>query len=57
MAKPLTPLKGGIEYDVFTGWRRLLCYTSRPGVCKWAKNHYWRRVRRKQREDLKRRDQ
>jgi len=40
------PMRGGLEYDVFSGWRRMLCYTSRPGVCKRAKRAYNRRLRR-----------
>ena len=39
-------LKSGLERDVFSGWRRMLCYTMRPGVCKKAKRAYNRRVRR-----------
>lgn len=39
-------LKGGLECDVFSGWRLVLCYTLRPGVCKKAKRAYNRRVRR-----------
>lgn len=39
-------LKGGFEYDVFSGWRRVLCYTLRPGVCKKAKRAYNKRLRR-----------
>lgn len=33
------------ELDVFTGWRKMLCYTQRPGVCKRIKRSYRRRVR------------
>ena len=39
------PLRGGAEMDVFTGWRRMLCYTQRAGVCKDAKRTYSRRLR------------
>jgi len=39
------PLRGGTEMDVFTGWRRMLCYTQRAGVCKDAKRTYSRRLR------------
>lgn len=39
-------LKIGLDWDVFSGWRRMLCYTMRPGVCKKAKRAYNRRVRR-----------
>lgn len=37
--------KGGLEQDVFSSWRKVLCYTSRPGVCKQAKRSYARRMR------------
>lgn len=39
------PLKGGLEYDVLTGWRKYLCYTGKPGICKYVKNKYNRRMR------------
>lgn len=39
------PLKGGLEQDALTGWRRFLNW--RPGERKAAKNKFWRRVRRK----------
>jgi hypothetical protein len=39
-------LSGSLEWDVFSRWRRVLCYTLRPGVCKKAKRAYNRRVRR-----------
>lgn len=40
------PLKGGAEHDVFSGWRRVLCYTSRAGVCKSVKRKYNKRLRK-----------
>ncbi len=39
-------MKGGLEVDVFTGWRKVLCYTQRAGVCKKAKRKYNKRVRK-----------
>lgn len=39
------PAKGGDEEDVFSGWRRVLCYTKRSGVCKSIKRKYNRRLR------------
>lgn len=36
----------GAEEDVFSGWRRVLCYTQRAGVCKRIKRQYNRRFRR-----------
>jgi hypothetical protein len=41
------PARGGIEQDVFTGWRRVLCYLGKPRICRWAKTAYNRRQRRK----------
>ncbi len=41
----------GAEDDVFTGWRRVLCYTSRAGVCKRVKQKFHRKQRA--REKLK----
>lgn len=40
------PLKGGDEQDVFSGWRKVLCYTSRAGVCKAVKRKYNKRLRK-----------
>lgn len=37
---------GGDEWDVITGWRRVLCYTLRAGVCKRIKTKMSRRARR-----------
>ena len=42
------PARGGIEGDVFSGWRTVLCYLSNPCICKWAKRHYARRQWRMQ---------
>lgn len=39
------PMKGGLEYDAFTGWRRVLCYMGRPGLRKWVKRKYNKRMR------------
>lgn len=46
------PAKGGFEHDVFSKWRRVLCYTSRPGVCKRAKRKYNKRMRKAAKRDL-----
>lgn len=35
------------EQDVLTSWRRVYCYTRRPGVCRKVKNWSNRRDRRK----------
>lgn len=45
-------LKGGDEWDVVTGWRKVLCYTRRPGVCKDVKRRIRRRERRNWKVDL-----
>lgn len=42
-------LKGGAEYDVVTRWRRVLCYTTRAGVCRKIKRQMARRRRREAR--------
>lgn len=47
------PVKGGAEEDVFSGWRKVLCYTSRPGVCKRVKRGYNKRVRRAAKMELR----
>lgn len=39
-------LKGGGEWDVFSRWRRVLCYTSRSGVCKRVKRQFNKRQRK-----------
>lgn len=38
--------KGGFEADVFSRWRRFLCYTQRAGVCKKAKRKWNKRFRK-----------
>jgi len=40
------PLKGGAEWDVLTGWRKVYAYTDKPGVCKSIKRGYNKRIRR-----------
>ena len=46
-------IKGGDEYDAFTNWRRVLCYTRRPGVTKSIKAKFSRRVRRELKVELR----
>ena len=46
------PPKGGLEQDVFTGWRKVLCYTQRAGICKWVKAKANRRERREARLEV-----
>jgi len=47
------PMKGGFEQDIFTGWRKVLCYAQKAGVCKKAKKKYNKRVRRQVKHDLR----
>jgi len=47
------PMKGGFEEDVFSGWRKVLCYTQRAGVCKKAKKKYNKRVRRITKKEIR----
>lgn len=44
---------GGDEQDVFTSWRRVLCWTQRPGACKRVKQRANRRERHSERQNLK----
>jgi hypothetical protein len=39
------PMKCGDEFDVFSRWRHLLCYTQHPGVTKKVKRRYNKRSR------------
>ncbi len=50
------PAKGGDEPDVFTGWRRVMCWTQRAGACRSAKRSYNRRLRSLARLVLRRTD-
>jgi hypothetical protein len=43
-----TKLKGGGEFDVFTGWRKVMSF--RPGTIKWFKRKHNKRFRREWRE-------
>jgi hypothetical protein len=46
-------LKGYLEYDALTRWRKVLCYMGRPGVAKSAKAQYNRRQRRLSRAQIR----
>jgi len=46
MARPQIPLSGGLEQDALTGWRKVLCYMSKPGIVRYVKRKYNKRVRR-----------
>jgi hypothetical protein len=39
-------IKSAAEQDVFTGWRKLYCYTQRAGVTSRIKRQARRRERR-----------
>jgi len=39
-------LKTGDEWDVVTGWRKVLCWTQRAGACSRVKRRMRRRLRR-----------
>ncbi len=45
-------IKSGAEDDVVTGWRRVLCYTSRAGVCHRVKTVLAKRARKAARLSL-----
>ena len=47
------PMKGGAEMDVFSRWRKVVCYLSRPGVCKGVKRGYNKRSRRAAKMELR----
>lgn len=50
--KRKTPSKGGFEYDIFSGWRKVLCYAQRAGVPKKAKKKYNKRDRKLAKQEL-----
>lgn len=45
--------KGGGEKDCFSGWRKVLCYLSKPRVAHNIKKKFSRRVRREVKRWLK----
>ena len=47
-----TKLKGGDEWDAFSGWRKYLCYLSRAGVVKRIKRGYNKRMRKQAKREL-----
>ena len=44
-------VRGGVEWDAFTGWRKVL--SKRSGRNRWIKDHFMRRVRRQIRRALR----
>lgn len=47
------PVRGFADEDVMTGWRRVLCYTQRPGVASKIKRAYRRGERHQARAALR----
>lgn len=47
-------IKDGDEQDIYTGWRRVLCWTSRAGAVKKVKKRTHRRERRDGDKELER---
>jgi hypothetical protein len=47
------PLKGGAEQDVFSAWRKVLCYTRRSGVCSAIKRQYAKRMRQVHKREVR----
>jgi hypothetical protein len=45
-------LKNAAEWDVFSGWRRWLCYTSKAGVCKSVKRDVNKRARQEAKQEI-----
>lgn len=41
------------EQDAYTGWRKWLCYTQRPGVVKAIKRTTHKRLRREAKQEIR----
>lgn len=50
MARPEIPLRGGLEQDALTGWRKFLAWKA--GQRKWVKRMFRKRARRVARRDI-----
>lgn len=50
---PKRHIKGWDEEDVYTGWRKYLVWTSRPGAVKKVKKRTHRRERREAAKQIK----
>lgn len=51
------PLKGGLEFDIFTSWRHYLCYIDNTkGITKYGKRKYNKRFRQKAKQELLKKD-
>jgi hypothetical protein len=45
-------MSGG-EQDVLTRWRHLLCFTHKPGACRYWKRRHQRRLRQRARREVR----
>ena len=45
-------LKGGDEFDLVCGWKRVLCYMQKSGVSKAIKKKMNKRSRRKSKQEI-----
>lgn len=48
-------MKGGVEYDAFTSWKKVLKWN--PGVRAWIKRKFWKRQRAETRHTLEKKDE
>jgi hypothetical protein len=55
MSRQHRQIKGWDEQDVFTSWRHLLCYLTKPGAKAYTKRKARRRERREGKTDMQRR--
>lgn len=47
------PIKGWVEEDAYTVWRKFYCYLARPGVVKKIKRATHKRERREGRAEIR----
>lgn len=45
-------IKGWMEQDAYTDWRKYLCYMQRPGMVKKVKRYTHKRERREAKRDI-----
>lgn len=46
-------IKGWMEQDAYTGWRKYLCYMQRAGAVKKVKRHTHKRERREAKREIR----
>ncbi len=51
MARPEIPLRGGLEQDALSGWRKFLAWKA--GQRKWVKRMFRKRARRVAKAQIK----